>query len=320
MHALDEALARWSPGIVSFVLHIGGGSGAVLPLYAALRPRQALLVEGDPRHGEALRAAAAEYAFAQVQVRAVSANGGDLAWHRTTLPALDGPLNMQALQTYYPRLRLLESFVQASVPVADLIARRPQSDGGSALLVLDVPGQEDALLAALGARALQDYDACILCGCNGVPGAPAARVAVQRLQAGGAEVVWSNEAREPLWPVTVLRTPRGMERERGGASKAAPAEASVMGPAVAAAPTPVTGAGNAAGALQSAEVGRLQRENETLQARLNASEAAHHEHLRQMEDAQTRERQRHDALQQQLADAEAQIALLKDLLLREAPP
>ena len=308
MHALDEALARWSPGSVSFVLHIGAGSGAVLPLYAALRPRHTLLVEGDPQHGDALRAAAAEHASADVHVlvRAISANGGDLTWHRTTLPALDGPLDMQALQAYYPRLRLLERFPLASVPVADLVAQRPRADTGPALLVLDVPGQEDALLAALGAQALQDFDACILCGCNGVPGAPAARVAVQRLQAAGAEMTWSNDPREPLWPLTVLRTPRGLARESG---------------APPAATAGVAAARSAhSNATEGAELERLSRENLTLRARLEATEAAHHEQLRRLEDAQAGERQRHDALQQQLADAEAQIALLKDLLLRETPP
>jgi hypothetical protein len=306
MHALDEALGCWPPGSVSSVVHIGAGSGSVLPLYATLRPQQALLVEGDPRHGDALRAAAAEHPFAEVLVRAVSATGGDLTWHRTTLPALDGPLDMQALQTYYPRLRLLERLPLVSVPVVDIVIQRPGSGTGQALLVLDVPGQEDALLAALGAHALRDFDACILCGCNGVPGTPSARAAVQRLQAGGAEIAWSNEPREPLWPLTMLRTPRGLARERDLAGVAA----STAVPSVPA----------ASGSAQSPELERLSRENEALRVRLSAAEAAQHEKLRQLEAAQARERQRHDALQQQLVDAEAQIALLKDLLLRETPP
>ena len=307
LHALDAALARWPAGSMSFVLHVGAGSGEVLPLYAALKPLQVLLVEGDPLHGDALRVAAAEFPFADVLVRAVSPAGGELQWHRTTLPGLDGPLDMQGLRTYYPRLRLLETFPQASVAVTGLAAQRPHAGSGAALLVLEVPGQEDALLAALGPRALQEFDACILCGCNAAGGVTPAPQAVRRLQAGGATVSWSNAEREPLWPVTALLTPRGQVRQVGVAPTSIRREHEA----------------SADGAAQRAELGRLRDENEMLRARLRDAEAAaaaqQHE-LRQLAAAQDRERERHDALQQQLTDAEAQIALLKDLLLRESQP
>lgn len=334
MHALDEALAAWPSGSVGTVLHIGAGSGAVLPLYAKLQPAQALLVEGDPRHGDALRAAAAGLPTVEVLVRAVSPAGGALDWSRHSLPELDGPQDMRALRVYYPRLRLLEQFPQASVPVAEVVAAAPQAAAGMALLVLDLPGQEDALLAVLGAQLLSDFDAVLLCGCNGVPGVQAAAQAVQRLQSGGAQLSWSNAQREPLWPLHVLKTPRGMARERGlpadgsaGAAqlarqaqelRALRAQVITLQDELAQARlAAVAPASEAVAAV--AELEPLRRESAGLRAELAAARAAQEDELARLRAAQAQERQRHDALQQQLTDAEAQIGLLKELLLREAP-
>lgn len=333
MHALEEALAAWPSGAVGTVLHIGAGSGAVLRLYAQLQPAQALLVEGDPRHGDALRAAAAGMPTVEVLVRAVSPAGGALNWCRHSLPGLDGPQDMQALRLYYPRLRLLEQFPQASVPVAEIIAGAPQGATGMALLVLDLPGQEDALLAAMGAQVLNAFDAVLLCGCNGVPGVQAAAQAVQRLQGGGAQLSWSNAQCEPLWPLHVLKTPRGMARERGlpadggaGAAqlarqaqelRALRAQIVALQDELAQARLAVVPASEAV--VAAAELEPLRRESAGLRAELAAARAAQASELAGLRAAQAQERQRHDALQQQLADAEAQIGLLKELLLREAP-
>jgi len=196
------------------------------------------------------------------------------------------------------------------------------------VLLVELPGQEQALLQAMGPHRLARFGCIVLCACTQWP----ATAALAQLQAAG----WArqpDDLGQPLWPVHRL--------DRHGAAAAAP------WPRAAAPGTEVAAASSGPGPLQDElERARLalsetRRELQALQQRpaetsawaaerarlLAALEAARQEvrdardlhaaEHRQWQRTLQAERQRHDALARQLADAEAQIGMLKDLLLRD---
>ena len=310
IHALDDALARLAPvAAPALVLHIGAGPGANLAALGALQPGRLVLVEGDARHHAALQSRAMAEAPERSEVLgiAVSPKGGALDWRRYSLPALDGPVDRTALRAVYPRLRLLEQTRVASIPLAELLTSMLADESaadGARLLLLDLPGQEDALLAALPAGLLAGFDSVIVCGGGRLPmpgaGHSAGAAGFDALTTHGQRLIWSNHEREPLWPVALWQ--RGVHK-RPSVSAPAPA------------PLP-----DAAPPTRTADAAAVHPDLSAAQLALAQAEAAHGAALRELQAQLSRERERNDALAHQLDEAEAQIGMLKDLLLREAPP
>lgn len=178
MSIVTDCLQRLPHRPWSFVLHLGAGQTDLTEAYAPLRPTRLVLVEGDPDSARALTGALTALPGAEVIEQAVSPTGSDLRWQRYNLRSLNGPLPAQDLAAYYPRLRSLPSIELPSLPVAALIDRLlppEDADPDSAtttrtaaqpgrLLVLDVPGQELALLEALGIERLHRFDQVVVHG------------------------------------------------------------------------------------------------------------------------------------------------------------
>ena len=309
--ALEAALSGRPEGARLLITHIGAGAGELMPLWISLQPSSLLLVEGDPGVANALEQVCAAVANCEVLSLAVSATAGTSAWHRYGHSALNGFVEMSALRRVYPRLRFLETVPQAHVPVAQIISQANSTQqsiiqaGDTAwhVLVLDVPGQEDALLASLQAAQLDSWDVVIICGCGALPVPLAAPAAVQRLQGAGAQIAWTNADLEHLWPVSVLAS----KRSDGVATlnRSSP-------PSVQFTPLGETASPDLLGGASHERAEDLREIKH-----LRAAEASLREELKALHEAHSRERARHDALQQQLADAEAQISLLKDVLFRE---
>lgn len=146
------------------VLHIGAGHIGLADAYTPLQPQRLHLVEGDLEAARELEAAMKGFPGAEVIAQAVSPEGGDLTWHRHTLRPLNGPLDARGLEAYYPRLRPLPAVELPSVPVATLVDRLLPRAQPATLLVLDVPGQEMALLEALGEERVRRFDHVVLHG------------------------------------------------------------------------------------------------------------------------------------------------------------
>lgn len=178
MTLVTDCLHRLPRQPWSFVLHLGAGQTDLAETYVPLQPTRLVLVEGDADSARALTEALPLLAGAEVIEQAVSPAGGDLHWLRYNLRSLNGPLPAQGLATYYPRLRGLPGIELASLPVAVLVDRLlPAADAapdGAAttgtsvragkLLVLDLPGQELALLEALGVERLHRFDQVVVHG------------------------------------------------------------------------------------------------------------------------------------------------------------
>ena len=209
MTVLFEYLATLAEKPLGTVVHIGAGSGAVLECYAALKPARVILLEGDADTAAELLRSAAQCPWAEVLAHPVGVTGCPLEWHRYNLRRLNGPLQSGALHSFYPRLRMVESRTVNARALTDVLAQVQVATGagGINVLVLDVPGQEAALLDSLPHGELIKFDAVLLCGSREVLPAwgATAEQAVHRLQRACFDTVAAEFDQEPLWPVTLLR-------------------------------------------------------------------------------------------------------------------
>jgi hypothetical protein len=191
------------------VLYLGAGDGESLDGLLALRAERLWLLEGDADLANELRRHARRRPTVAVLEEAVSPDGGVLDWLGFNLRHLNGPIDPAGLRAYYPRLKKLASVPLDSIALSELL-RRLAADlarGGPALLVIDLPGQEHALLDSLPDELLNLFGWVLLRGCSVPlrPGIPTADLAVADLLKRCFRVVHSEIDSEPLWPVHLLR-------------------------------------------------------------------------------------------------------------------
>ena len=213
MNTILDSLNRLSPQALGTIVHIGAGRGDHLAGYAALAPHSLVLVEGDPDTFAELQAAAKGMTGIALRGEVVAAVAGDVTWHRYNLRALNGTPDVStALRAAYPRLALQGMQPVAAVGIAELLVSLTPSftDTGPAVLVLDTPGQEAGLLAALPAELLRAFGWLVVRRCREPLGAQAAApaelpawLAAQHFGPAGGDA-----DSEPLWPVTVWRFDR----------------------------------------------------------------------------------------------------------------
>lgn len=205
MSAINKFLQSWQDS-VTMVVYLGAGCGDALAQVGALRAPRAFLIEGNPAHAAELERAVANVPGVRVMARVVTPEGGAVTWHRYDLQALSGPLEASGLKTYYPRLRELERTSVNSVAIQALLDELPMLDDGSAMLVIDLPGQEDALLAACTAEQLRRFSMIAVRGCSQplYRDAPLASAAIERLNAQRFKTLSSDTDTEPLWPLTAM--------------------------------------------------------------------------------------------------------------------
>ena len=209
MDTLFESLATLNDKPIGTVLHIGAGNGLVLARYADLAPERVVLVEGDTDTAAQLQRRAAGLGWAEVRAQAVAPKSGALAWRRYTLPMLNGPVDSAALASIYPRLRLLGNIELQAVALAELVAdlALTRDAGLQHVLVLDVPGQEAALLASLPDSLLTAFDAVLIKSCRETLNAGAASLeqVLEQLCSRCYQQMPGGVQHELLWPVNLLR-------------------------------------------------------------------------------------------------------------------
>jgi chromosome segregation ATPase len=151
---LDALIEKTLRQPVSTVIHVGAGRGASLKCYARFPDAKVLLVEGDLETSAVLRRAARSLPSVRVLANVVAPTAGRLDWYRYNLPALNGPYPADAFAHWYPKLRRINVMSVRSVALAPVIGEEvPARDSepvGSGVLILDVPGQEAALLESIG--------------------------------------------------------------------------------------------------------------------------------------------------------------------------
>jgi hypothetical protein len=208
MDSLLHELTGLATQPLGTVVYLGADAAALEGLLA-LPADHVVLVQGDPDEASELRHLT-ETAGKRAQVisQPVAAQARTLAWHRYNLASLNGPLEQSGLQRFYPRLRQTGLLSLPARPIAELLDEVcPEGNAQPALLVVDLPGQEQALLAALAPAQLQRFKALVVRGCSErhSDGTPTLADTLAGLQ----ESCWrpdpSDAAPDPLWPVAVLR-------------------------------------------------------------------------------------------------------------------
>lgn len=218
MNALHECLRRLAHGPLGTVVHLGAGSGAILPVYTGVDAQQVLLLEGDPRAAASLRQGCAERPRMQVLCEVLRPHAGPVTWRCYNLPALNGPLSALGLRSIYPRLLETEQAERAGRPIADWMAgvdlsTDPQRPN---LLVLDMPGQETGLVDALPPSLLQGFQQIVVRGCASPPDAQwnSTSSVCDLLEARHfrRDTALKPPADDPLWPVEVFTFDPGAQR------------------------------------------------------------------------------------------------------------
>jgi hypothetical protein len=172
MDALIEALTRIPSRPLGTVVHIGAGSAA-LEQHEALVANRLVLVEGDPDIVSDLRSGASRLSRAvDIVGQPVAPAAGPLLWHRYNLRMLNGPLDASTLGRFYPRLRQASALPLHALAFGELLGQLDlahddtHEDQPPNVLLLDVPGQEDALLASLSEAELRNFGWITLRGCS----------------------------------------------------------------------------------------------------------------------------------------------------------
>lgn len=163
------------------IVHVGAGSGAVVADYSSLAARHVVLIEGDPDSAAGLRSAARNLEWAEVIECVVAPEAGEADWHRFDLPRFNGLHVPERLGVHYPRLRELETRTVQTTAFSALAAlNEPPRDDAPDVLVLDVPGQDGALLATVTSPLLQRFQWIVVRGCaidDATEGAAGQRIA-----------------------------------------------------------------------------------------------------------------------------------------------
>lgn len=207
MLAIDALLRQSGDIQPDTVLHVGAGRGGILKQYANLSLPKVVLVEGDPSNASSLRRAARPFAWAHVLARAVAVQDERIPWNRYNLCALCGPLRLDELTITYPRLHKDCTLSIEATSLTSLLRETVDvNEGGrSAVLVLDVPGQEGPLLESLGEE-LSRLSSIIVRRCALPMSGLSTWSRVQGcMHEFGFELIGHEVEDEPLWPVAVFR-------------------------------------------------------------------------------------------------------------------
>jgi hypothetical protein len=194
------------------VVVVGAGEGEDLPAWIDLGAQRVVLIEGDADRAESLRLSVARRADVGVVLEVVSPDGGPVEWRRYTLPALDGPLGIEGIAIHLPRVHAKSTESRPSVALHRLLDEivSDASDDRSHVLVMNVAGQEAALLRSLPRCTLTRFDLIIVHGCrvsrDGV--VPNCRDAVEGLLQEFYGLHSFDAGATPLWPTAALRLDR----------------------------------------------------------------------------------------------------------------
>jgi predicted nucleic acid-binding Zn-ribbon protein len=147
MPHLLQYLNSISPEAYDCIVHVGAGGDASADDYAALQPKHIVLIEADPEARAALDERFKDASAFTVAEALVSSGAGEAVFHRYTLSSLNAPLGLGRLREIYPRIEEVETMPQQGRPLHEIVGESRL--GVRNLLILDIPGQEAAIVRSL---------------------------------------------------------------------------------------------------------------------------------------------------------------------------
>ena len=161
-------------------------------------------MEGDPEAATALATFAVGQPSVTVMGRVVMPTKGEATFYRYNLPAINGPLAQGNLQTIYPRLKVLEQIQLPAETLSSVLDSVPLE--GNCLLILDVPGQEAALLDSLQPQQLKRFKTLLIRGCRDPlqESAQSFDATISKLGDLSFTITKENREIDPAWPVALF--------------------------------------------------------------------------------------------------------------------
>ena len=211
MFNLLSRLSHATSGPLDLVVHIGPGAFVSPADYAPLQPAQIVLVEADPAAVTRLqRAFAGSTPQARILEKLLLPNPGPASLFKFNLPAVNGIRPVGALKTLYPNLRLVEEIPLVGESFPSFLASLSLESEDARLLILDVQGQELALLESLSPDVIERFDWILLRGCASAfqEGANLLAGASSFLESRFFESAAMDAETDPAWPCQLLRLNR----------------------------------------------------------------------------------------------------------------
>ena len=185
-------------------VYLGAGDGACLADLASLSCQRKVLVEADPLYVETLNAEAGS--GVEIFNALVAASEGDALFHRFTLPFLNGPLPREHFVAFYPRLAIVESITLPTRALSSLLSQLAVAGDASNLLVMDLPSQEEALLASLTHIDTERFSHMLVrtFAADAADDSPEPSF-LRHLASLGFDLVAKDAATDPAWPLYRLK-------------------------------------------------------------------------------------------------------------------
>jgi hypothetical protein len=210
--ALLNKLSFLNETPLELILYIGAGSSFDLSDYGVLNPKRLVLVDGDPDAVGRLTHSLAGEASCNILHTLVTPDGANRPFYRYNLPFLNGTLPLGDLQILYPRLKVVEELELPSKTLSALLETVPLAGERKRLLIVDIPGQEPAILGSLNPEQLHAFEWILVRGCRKAlqEGAQSIEASITRLEGSLFTRVAMDEESDPAWPVGLLHFDRRM--------------------------------------------------------------------------------------------------------------
>ncbi|MDF1615659.1 FkbM family methyltransferase [Desulfurivibrio dismutans] len=205
MNRMRQKTTGHGPAVI---IHLGAGQGHELDNYLSLRPEKIVLVEAEPSAVRALERRTASLAQVEVLPVAVAATSGKAVLKGFNLPRFNSLRTPSGITELFPGLRLHKDFEVNALTTPDLINKIGPTAEQENWLVIDVPGEEAEVLEALQqAGRLHLFDRIVLhCGKVALyEGGRDAELLLRLLDDNGFEVVSCEAEMDPDRPCWVLQ-------------------------------------------------------------------------------------------------------------------
>jgi hypothetical protein len=188
------------------VIHLGAGPYFEEELYRDIQADRIVLIEADPSAAEEMRAVCKDPRVEIIE-ELIAPKEGMHAFHRFTLPSLNGLFAAGEITRIYPRVREVECPSLHGRPLQSVLTRVKRAHDLPNLLMLDVPGLEAALLEGLASGDLEDLDWVFIRGADGslMEGAKPASEAIRMLEGWHYAIKASDRDTDSTRPQLIMR-------------------------------------------------------------------------------------------------------------------
>lgn len=193
---------------VHTIIHLGAGRGTNVERYRATGAKRIILVEPDPLSAAELHRITAGDDRCEVIERAVTDADGWVTFHVYNLRQCSSLRSATGLRTLFPGLRTTDDLEVEAVRPEELLAGYLENEAGLTWLIVDVPGEEWAILNRLAEAEVLQRCALLTVSCGTealYEDAPALEAVLQSLDEWGYEPVAESTEEDPDRPAVTFR-------------------------------------------------------------------------------------------------------------------